>query len=53
MKFDCYYASYKLISPGPKMSLETNKSKKKAIFPVTKNFCLFVLVLSSVTNLRG
>ena len=28
MKFDCYYASFKVISLGPKMSLETNKSKK-------------------------
>ena len=52
MKFDSYYASYKVISLDPEMSLETNNSKK-AIFSVTKNFCLFDLVLSSVTDLRG
>ena len=32
MKFDSYYASYKVISPGPKMSLETNNSKKGYLF---------------------
>ena len=46
----CNY--YMTISTVPK-NIEKQLFKKKAIFPLTKVFGLFLLALSSVTNLRG
>ena len=51
--FEMHFASYILVSIGPKRSLETNISKKKlSPLPVTKDFDL-LLVLSSVTYFEG
>ena len=49
--FHKYFASYIIISSGPKKS-NTIFFKKKAIFPVTKDIGLIFLVLSSVTNVK-
>ena len=49
--FDISFASYGIVSSGPKKS-NTNFFKKMAIFPGPKDIGLHFLVLSSVTNLR-
>ena len=42
-----------IISLRPKKAENQTFQEKKAIFSVTKDFGLFFLVLSSVTNLSG
>ena len=51
MNFESYFASYKVDFPGPKSSLEKNNSKN-AIFPMTKDLGLLLLILSKVTSLK-
>ena len=52
MYFDKYCAIVKIISAGPKRSIETNFSKI-AVFTITKVFRPIFLVLSSVTKTHG